>query len=228
MISRLRKDRVGWGDPPAPPPSGRVRGRPPKKGEKLKLANLLEEREPVQVEATLYGEKCRVNVVAVDVTLRNLEEKVRVVVVENKNKGSSRPVLLVSTDRDLSAREILEIYAGRFSLEIAIRDLKEEFGLGHYQLRKPLAIRRFIHLVLFARSFWALVLLKVRPEWLFKGCRNDSIPIGEVPLSWRLAKRKLRAYLLFAYVHSIYRKSARDADFEKVKEQYEPISQILF
>ena len=85
------------------------------------------------------------------------------------NKSSSEPVLLISTDRGLSAREILEIYAGRFSLEIAIRDLKEEFGLSHYQFRKPLAIRRLIHLILFARFFWVLVLLKVRPEWLFKG-----------------------------------------------------------
>ncbi len=88
----------------------------------------------------------------------------------------------------------MEIYAARFSLEIAIRDLKEEFGLADYQFQKPLAIRRFVHLVLFARSFWQLVLLKAKPEWLIR--RYGSTPIEEAPLSWQMAQRKMRAFIL--------------------------------
>ena len=41
--------------------------------------------------------------------------------------------ILVSTDLSLTAAQIIEIYAARFSLEIAIRDLKQHFGFEDYQ-----------------------------------------------------------------------------------------------
>jgi len=64
-----------------------------------------------------------------EVWLRNIPKKVRVVVTE----GVKGPIILVSTDLSLTAAQIIEIYAARFSLEIAIRDLKQHFGFEDYQ-----------------------------------------------------------------------------------------------
>ena len=70
-----------------------------------------------------------------DVWLRDVSEKVRVVVVE----GVKRPILLACTDQRMNAAQILELYAARFSLELAIRELKGFVGLGDYQSTTTLA-----------------------------------------------------------------------------------------
>ena len=51
-----------------------------------------------------------------------------------------------SLDLRLSAAQIIEIYGARFSIELAIRDLKQHFGLGHYQCYLGIAIDRFVHI----------------------------------------------------------------------------------
>lgn len=47
-------------------------------------------------------------------------------------KGKKEPVILLCTDLTLQAVQIIEIYAARFSIEIAIRDLKQNFGFGDF------------------------------------------------------------------------------------------------
>jgi len=76
-----------------------------------------------------YGQLSRVAVVTRDMYLRDIKQKVRIVVIESNRE----PVILVSTDMTLSSAEIIEIYSSRFSIEIAIRDLKQHFGFGDYQ-----------------------------------------------------------------------------------------------
>lgn len=111
-------------------------------------------------------------------------------IAESRDKGT--PHLLVSTDRTLSTKQILEIYAARFSLEIAIRDLKEEFELSHYQFQKPqVSAVLFIWFYLFAPfGNWSSTqpgiecwtgLLKVKPESIIR--EYGSFPIKEAPLS---------------------------------------------
>src|SRR4030095_10855742 len=53
VISRLRKDAVGWDDPEPPPPG--TRGRKPRYGRQWTLASLLTVVTPTQDRLTLYG-----------------------------------------------------------------------------------------------------------------------------------------------------------------------------
>ena len=103
VMSRLRKDAVGW-DEAAPPTPGK-RGRKPGKGRQWTLASLLTAQRPIRERLILYGKLTEVVFVVRDVWRRDVAQKVRVVVLE----GAKEPILLVSTDRSLSALQIIEI-----------------------------------------------------------------------------------------------------------------------
>ena len=118
------------------------RGRKPRYGLKWTLASLLRAQTPTRDCLTLYGKLTEVVFVVRDVWLRDVAQKVRVVVLE----GAKEPIILVCTDLSLSALQIIEIYGARFSIELTIRDLKQHFGLGDYQCTTTLAILRFLHL----------------------------------------------------------------------------------
>jgi len=113
VISRLRKDAVGWDDP-APRPPGK-RGRTPRYGRKWTLATLRTAETPTRDRLPRYGKLTEVVCVVRDVWLRDVAQKVRVVVLE----GVKHPVLLVSTDLSLSALQIIEISGARVSIEIS-------------------------------------------------------------------------------------------------------------
>jgi len=113
VISRLRKDAVGWGDPEPQPPG--KRGRKPRYGRKWPLATLLTAETPIRDRLPLYGKLTEVVFVVRDVWRRDVAQKVRVVVLE----GAKEPLILVSTDLALSALQIIEIYGARFSIEIS-------------------------------------------------------------------------------------------------------------
>ena len=69
----------------------------------------------------------QVEAVEREVFIRGFQPKVKVVVA----KGIKEPIIFLSTDLTLSAVQIIEIYGARFSIELAIRDLKQHFGLAH-------------------------------------------------------------------------------------------------
>jgi hypothetical protein len=204
VISRLRHDAKGWDD--APPYSGR--GRPRKYGKEWKLADLLTELSPMEVTVRVYGKLSKVHCVVRDVWLRGIEQKVRVVAIE----GIRRPVLLISTDLSLSAVAIIEMYAARFSLEIAIRDLKQYFGFGHYQCYTTISIFRFVHLCCTSFCLFRCMLMQEqKAPWLL-----DASPkmVDESPISFARAKRSLRQ---FAIKGILFSKSADSADFQKAR-----------
>ena len=103
---------MGWDDP-APRPPGK-RGRKPRYGRKWPLATLMTAETPTRDRLTLYGKLTEVVFVVRDVWLRDVAQKVRVVVLE----GVKEPVILVSTDLSLSALQIIELYGARFSIEV--------------------------------------------------------------------------------------------------------------
>jgi hypothetical protein len=103
VISRLRKDAVGWDDP-APQPSSK-RGRQPRYGRQWPLASLWTAEPPTRECLTLYGKLTEVVCVVRDVWLRDGAHKVRGVVLE----GAKEPIRLVSTDLALSALQIIEL-----------------------------------------------------------------------------------------------------------------------
>ena len=212
FITRLRHDAVGWDEPVY---CGR--GRPPKHGKKWTLATLWTERPHETVTAQLYGKPVAVSVVVRDVWLRDVDEKVRVVVGD----GVTRPVLVACTDLTLTARQILELYAARFSLEMAIRDLKGHLGVGDYQSTTTLAFCRFVVLGCVAGCLGRLLLHGHHVNaW-----RADipGTPVQETPSSFARLRRGLRGFVLKQLLFS---KFPPQADIEKLSEELQPIFQI--
>ncbi len=69
----------------------------------------------------------------------------------------------------LSAAQIIEIYGARFSIELAIRDLKQHFGLAHYQCYLGIAMDRFVHLACVAYCLLALFQRQqLKSDWMPK------------------------------------------------------------
>ena len=120
VITRMRKDAVGW--------DKRIENNQ-KKSVKLeskwKLARLLREVSPQKILVNIYGQQAEVEAVERKVFIRGFQPQVKVVVVQ----GVKEPIIFLSTDLSLSATQIIEIYSSRFSIELAIRDLKQHFGL---------------------------------------------------------------------------------------------------
>lgn len=213
VISRLRIDAVGWDDPPPYP----GRGRPRRRGQKWKLAELLKAYIPEEFEVKIYGKACLIRCVVRDVWLRDISSRVRVVVIE----GIRHPVILMSTDLSLSAQHIITIYASRFSIEIAIRDLKGYFGFGDYQCTSHVGFLRFIHLCCLSFCLWRLMLL---PENASKWIDQTPPKITfESELSFARARRALRKSVLEKIIFS---KFAPEANLQKIQKDFEPLFRI--
>ena len=177
VVSRLRKDAVGWDDPT---PDQRADA---KRGRQWKLAQFLTALPTQLVSVHLYGELVTVRAVCREVWLRDLHQKVKVVVIE----GLKEAVLLFSTDLTLSMAQIIEIYGARFTIELAIRDLKEHFGLADYQCYLATAIHRFVHLACLAFCLYRLIQFdQATADWL------PSAPKGVSPASFALLRKGLQ------------------------------------
>jgi hypothetical protein len=81
------------------------------------------------VSVHLYGQLVTVRAVCREVWLRDISQKVKVLVIE----GLKEPIILFATDLTLSLAQIIEIYGARCTIELTIRDLKGHFGLADYQ-----------------------------------------------------------------------------------------------
>lgn len=213
VISRMRKDAVGWDDPVY---CGR--GRRPKHGKKWKLAQLVTHFPPEIITAFLYGKTVQLAVVVRDVWIREVSQKVRVVVVE----GIRAPLIFLCTDLSLAAAQILEIYGARFSIELALRYLKGHLGLGDYQCTTPSAILRFVHLACTALSLFRLILLK-EDTYSMEGQTTTESFKKEVPLSLTTLRRRFRA---FAFQRILSSKSALEADLQKGDPKVEQLLRI--
>ncbi len=180
VISRLRKDAVGWDDPSPEQRSDAKRGR------KWRLAQLLSHFPTEKVEVCLYGRTLTIHPVCRDVWLRDIGQKVRVVVFE----GIKEPIILISTDLALSSAQIIEIYAARFTVELAIRDLKEHFGLADYQCYRTIAIHRFVHLACLAFCLFRLIQWDAPRDWL------PAAPKGTSPASFAHLRHSLQHFII--------------------------------
>jgi hypothetical protein len=212
LLTRLRHDAVGWDDP-----EYCGRGRPPERGRKWKLAQLWQAEPHETVRAHLYGNVVEVSVVVRDVWLRDVSEKVRVVVVE----GVQCPVLLACTDLSMTASQILELYAARFSLELAIRDLKGFLGLGDYQSTTTLAFCRFVLISCVALCLGRLLLHGKHVDvWLED---ISGAPVKETGFSFARLRRGLRCFVLKQLIFS---KFLPQAECEKLQDEWKPLFQI--
>jgi DDE superfamily endonuclease len=69
---------------------------------------------------------------------------VRVVIVADPKGKRPMAMALVSTDTSLSAQEIVERYALRWTIEVCFRDAKQLSGVGEARNRTPRAVKRTV------------------------------------------------------------------------------------
>lgn len=191
----------------------------PRHGRTWPLASLLSAQTPTRERLTLYGKLTEVVFVTRDVWWRDVVHKVRVVVRE----GAKEPLLLVRTDRSLSALQIIEMYGASCSIELTIRDLQQHCGLGDSQCTMTMALLRFVHLACVAFCLWRLALLDhLKAGWLQVTAARVSLP--EAPLSCQRVRRALRAW---ATRQIILANATPGADVAKIERDHEPLLHML-
>jgi hypothetical protein len=129
IVTKAKMNAVAY-EKPAPKKPGR--GRPPKKGEMLKLAQLFQTRAAdFQTAAvTLYGKEESVSFLCLDLLWgQGLYQELRFVLVRH----GDRLAILVSTDLSLTAAEIIELYGYRFKIECTFREMKQVIGAFGYR-----------------------------------------------------------------------------------------------
>lgn len=213
-ISRMRKDAVGWDEP-----LYCGKGRRPKRGKQWKLAKLLEHFPTENITVFLYGKTVEITAVVRELWIRDLSKMVRVVVV----KGAIEPIIFLSTDISLSAAQIVEIYGARFSIELAIRDLKQHFGLADYQCYVSWAINRFVHLACLSFCVFRLLLIKEGPA-LREMTQAAQDAAGKAsPLSFAGIRKSLQAYAIRKILSDKFKP---EANFEKCETELDAIIRI--
>lgn len=145
LISRRRngdkKGGVCWEKPEKVTKRGK--GRPRKRGKEIHF-NDIPEKEFSPCKYVKRGKEVTVKVKKLDrVLIRRCQEPVTIVVALEKN---GQRYVLVSTDTNLSARGILELYRIRFQIEFGFRDTKQYTGFGDYQVRKFESITKHLTL----------------------------------------------------------------------------------
>jgi DDE superfamily endonuclease len=141
--TRLRKDAALYGLPPDR--TGR-RGRPRHKGDRLLcLAELAAATAFTQVTVTRYGKAATVRVAAVTCLWPSVfgSRAVTIVLIRDRS-ASGYDLALVTTDTAASAARVIERYAARWSIEVAIEDARQVFGAGQARNRTARAVERTI------------------------------------------------------------------------------------
>ena len=141
--TRLRKDAALY--EPAPTRTGR-RGRPREKGNRLpSLAELAAAAAFTQVTVTRYGEAATIQAAAVTCLWHSVSgtRQATVVLIRDRAK-TGYDLALVTTEAAASAKSVIERYAARWSIEVAIEDSKQIFGAGQARNRTARAVERAI------------------------------------------------------------------------------------
>ena len=141
--TRLRKDAALHGLPPAR--AGR-RGRPRTKGDRLPcLAKLAATTAFTQVTVTRYGKAAAVHAAAVTCLWPTVfgARQVTVVLIRDRS-AAGYDLALVTTDTAATAAQVIERYASRWSIEVAIEDARQVFGAGQARNRTARAVERTV------------------------------------------------------------------------------------
>jgi hypothetical protein len=141
--TRLRKDARLYALPPAR--TGR-RGAPRKKGDRLPaLAKLAATVEFTPVTVTRYGKTQTIQAACVTCLWYYVTgtRPVTVVLVRDKSR-TGLDLALVTTDPDAGPAAVIERYASRWAVEVAIEDAKQVFRTGQARNRVARAVERTI------------------------------------------------------------------------------------
>jgi hypothetical protein len=141
--TRLRKDAALHGLPPQP--TGR-RGRPRQKGDRLPvLAKLAATAAFTDVTVTRYGKTAAISAAAVTCLWPSVfgTRPVTVVLIRDRS-AVGYDLVLVTTDTAATAAQMIERYAARWSIEVAIEDARQVFGTGQARNRTARAVERTV------------------------------------------------------------------------------------
>lgn len=192
LISRLPRNSVLYELPT--PPQEKRRGRPRKYGAKRSLWHFVAQTQKESVQTLhLYGRDWSIPIGSFVLRSRALGGcDVRLVVVL---APGHKPTFLFCTDLGLSKERIVQLYAARFAIELAFRDMKNHFGLGHYQARRAEAAGRHVLLCLVAYTWSQLLVMAGGYEGLGAPWR----PVPEIVTTGQLRyqARKERQVRLF-------------------------------
>lgn len=130
LITRVKKNAVAY--MPIKPESGkRKTGRPKKYGKKIKLTNLFDNHSKfTSIKSPLYGET-NVNIYFYEINLlsRSAGLLVKFVAVHHPHRGK---ILLMCTDLELPAQEIIRLYGLRFKIEVSFKQAIHSIGAYTY------------------------------------------------------------------------------------------------
>jgi hypothetical protein len=141
--TRLRKDAALY---TLPPQRTGKRGRPREKGDRLpSLAALASATAFQQVTVTRYGKTAATSAAAVTCLWPSVFGTRPVAVVLIRDKSSTGyDLALVTTDPDADPAQVIERYAARWSIEVAIQEARQVFGAGQARNRTARAVERTI------------------------------------------------------------------------------------
>jgi hypothetical protein len=176
LIGRGRLDATLYAPPPKRRPGQmgrpRVRGKQlPSPAQQVRSKNA--RWKPVRIE--VYGKVVTVSVLVIDALWYRAagSEVVRLVVVRGF-PGHAKDDVFVCTDPKMSARDIVETYSRRWSLEVTFHETKGKLGFEDPQNRTERAVERTAPMALFAYSLVVLWYARVGHRTRF--AKQPSVP----------------------------------------------------
>jgi hypothetical protein len=133
-----------------PPARTGKRGRPPKKGDRLpSLAKIAAAAAFSQVTVTRYGKTETIAIHAFTCLWYSVAGTAPVTVILIRDKSETGcDLALVTTETALDSARVIERYAARRAIEVAIEDAKQLFGTGQARNRTARAVERTIPFML--------------------------------------------------------------------------------
>lgn len=160
IIGQVRRDTALF-LPPEPEP--KRRGRKRKYGKKID-ATMLDTLPVEEMELMLYGKLQRVRVRSVIAVARFLKGlPVRAVWCEMclPDHAWSRPRLILATETELSARQVVEIYAERWGIDPLFHNLKRWWGVANLWQQSKAALELWMQIRSTAYALTQLLALQL-------------------------------------------------------------------
>lgn len=114
-----------------------------------------------------------------------------VLICYEANKKNPKVVSILSTDTELSSKEILKHYSNRWEIETSFLYLKDRLGLKHYQIRKIRGFTRFWSIVYLSYTLLELYRAKASQE-------KSKLTLGDVIRSFKGAT--FRSIITLIYI----------------------------